>query len=163
MGVHQLRLAITLHSEVLSFGMDGKKKSTVLRPTTRKAPAIQTQVVARRMAGQPNSKIAKDLGMGVNTVKSIINLTDVDRMMQDGRIGAMERVPQALKTLDVRLEKNSESAAIWLLDKCFENEKPNGKRMSGDVTLNQTLQVLLRSEDKPIIEVKAEQEPAKTE
>jgi len=27
-----------------------------------------------------------------------------------------------LKTLDVRLEKNSENAALWLLDKCFDGK-----------------------------------------
>ena len=122
------------------------KKSTIFHKSTRKAPAIRNAVVAKRLAGEPNAKIARDLHMGVNTVKSIINLTDVDRMMEDGRVGAMERIPKALKTLDVRLEKNSESAAIWLLDKCFDNEKKSGKRMAGDVTLNQTLQVLLRSD-----------------
>jgi hypothetical protein len=122
------------------------KKSTVFHKSTRKAPAIRNAVVARRMAGQPNAKIARELEIGVNTVKSIINLTDVDRIMEDGRLGTMERIPAALKTLDVRLEKNSESAAIWLLDKCFDNQQPSGKRMASDLTLNQTLNVLLHSD-----------------
>jgi len=67
-------------------------------------------------------------------------------MMEDGRAGAMNRVPAALKTLDVRLEKNSESAALWLLDKCFDNQQPTGNRLASDVTLNQTLNVLLHSD-----------------
>ena len=133
------------------------KKSTVFHRSTRKAPAIKNAVVAKRLLGESNAKISRDLGIAVNTVKSIANITDVDRMMEDGRSGAMKRIPAALKTLDVRLEKNSESAALWLLDKCFDDNKISGKRMAGDVTLNQTLQVLLRSDDKPAettIEVK---------
>jgi hypothetical protein len=55
----------------------------------------------------------------------------------------MKRVPEALKTLDVRLEKNSESAALWLLDKCFDNNKVQGQRMTSDLTLNQAITVLL--------------------
>jgi len=124
-----------------------KKKSTILQRSTRKAPAIKNAVVARRLSGEPISKIAKDVGLAVNTVKSIINLTDVDKMMEDGRAGAMNRIPQALKTLDVRLEKNSESAAIWLLDKCFENQQQTGKKMASDTTLNQTLNILLHGDN----------------
>lgn len=124
-----------------------QKKPTVFRRSTRKAPAIKNAVVSRRLLGEPTAKIARDLGIAVNTVRNITNLTDVDSMMEDGRIGAMKRIPQALKTLDIRLEKNSESAAIWLLDKCFDANEKQGKRMSGDVTLNQTLQVLLRSDE----------------
>lgn len=125
-----------------------EKKSTsdIYRKSTRKAPAIKNAVVAKRLAGESNAKISRDLGIAVNTVKSIARLTDVDRMQEDGRIGAMQRIPKALQTLDVRLEKNSESAAIWLLDKCFENQQPTGKHLAGDLTLNQTLNVLLHSE-----------------
>lgn len=61
----------------------------------------------------------------------------------------MKRIPKALKTLDVRLEKNSENAALWVLDKCFDNNKVTGGRMTGDTVLNQTLNVLLRGETQP--------------
>jgi hypothetical protein len=123
-----------------------KTQSTVYRRSTRKAPAVKNAVVAKRLAGESTAKISRDLGIAVNTVRNITNLTDVDRMMEDGRAGAMNRVPAALKTLDVRLEKNSESAALWLLDKCFDNQQPTGNRLASDVTLNQTLNELLHSD-----------------
>ena len=37
----------------------------------------------------------------------------------------------ALQVLDVRLEKNSENAAIWLLDKCFDAKNASRKPEPG--------------------------------
>ena len=121
-----------------------ESNSSVFRKSTRKAPAIKNAVTAKRIAGQSNAQISRDLGIAVNTVKSIARLTDVDRMFEDGRLGTLQRIPEALKTLDVRLEKNSENAALWVLDKCFDNNKVTGQHMTGDTVLNQTLNVLLR-------------------
>lgn len=127
-----------------------QKKSSILRKSSRKSPAIKNEIVARRLMGQNKTQIARDLGIAKNTVSSVIELNDVDRMLEDGRIGTMQRVPEALKTLDVRLEKNSESAALWLLDKCFDNSKVQGNKMSADVVLNQTLNVLLKGNAEPV-------------
>jgi hypothetical protein len=121
----------------------------IKRKRSIKPPAVKNEVVARRSLGQTKTQIARDLGIAVNTVSSIVALSDIDAIMEDGRLGTMKRVPQALKTLDVRLEKNSENAALWLLDKCFEGKDLGSKRMVGDVTLNQTLQVLLRADETP--------------
>lgn len=132
--------------ELETLDVPKKKNNSAIRKSSRKPPAVRNEIVARRIAGQTKSQISRDLGVSINTVSSIIELSDVDKLMQDGRLGAMQRVPEALKTLDVRLEKNSESAALWLLDKCFENQQPTGKHLAGDLTLNQTLNVLLHSE-----------------
>ena len=125
------------------------KKNTVVRKRSIKPPAIQSEIIARRVSGQNKTRIARELGIAQNTVTSVLALNNVEAMFEDGRIGAMKRIPKALETLDVRLEKNSESAALWLLDKCFDDSKVTGKRMTGDVTLNQTLQVLLKGSDDP--------------
>jgi hypothetical protein len=90
---------------------------------SRKPQAIKTAVVAKRANGQNKSSIARDLQITTNCVTAIIEESDIDRILQDGQIETLRRVPAALKTLDIRLEKNSENAAIWLLDKCFDSKK----------------------------------------
>lgn len=133
---------------------------------SNKPPSVKASVVAKRVNGQSISAIARDVGISRPTVYTILDESDIDKVMADGRLGAMKRVPQALDVLDNRLDKNSESAAIWLLDKCFEGKQETGKRMSGDVTLNQTLQVLLGSGSAPnqqTIDVKTSEEKPKQE
>ena len=90
---------------------------------SRKAPSVKTAIILKRLQGQDKTSISKDLGVARNTVTTILEENDVDRIMQDGQVETLKRVPAALRTLDVRLEKNSENAAIWLLDKCFESSK----------------------------------------
>jgi transposase-like protein len=91
--------------------------------TSRKAPAIKRIVLAKRVQGQNITSIANDLGITRNTTRTIIAEANLDQIMQDGQIETLKRVPAALKTLDTRLEKNSENAALWLLDKCFEGKQ----------------------------------------
>jgi hypothetical protein len=114
-----------------------------------KPPSVKASVVAKRVGGQTITQIAHDLEISRPTVYAILDESNIDAALEDGRLGAMKRVPQALCVLDNRLDKNSESAALWLLDKCFDGKDLGNKRMVGDVTLNQTLQVLLRSDSTP--------------
>lgn len=123
-----------------------EEKKSVTPRRSNKAPSVKASVIAKRVQGQSIAAIARDVGISRPTVYAILDETDIDRMMKDGRLGVMQQVPEALDTLKVRLEKRSESAAIWLLDKCFENQQPTGKHLAGDLTLNQTLNVLLHSE-----------------
>lgn len=95
---------------------------------SRKAPALKTAVTLKRLQGQDKTSISRDLGIARNTVTAILEENDVERIMQDGQIETLRRVPAALRTLDARLEKNSENAALWLLDKCFESSKVQGKQ-----------------------------------
>lgn len=128
------------------------KKNSVFRKRTNKAPSVKNAVVARRASGQSNSKIARDLGIAVNTVKSIANLTDIDKILEDQAFQSAKLIPEAIRVAGVRLAKDSENMAIKVLENTIwpMNERLTGtKRMTGDVTLNQTLQVLLRS-DSPI-------------
>ena len=122
---------------------------TVKPRHSNKAPSVKAQVISKRIQGEPIAKIARDTGISRPTVYTIINEADLDTMFADGRVGVMKRVPQALQTLDVRLDKNSETAALWLLNKCFDNQQPTGNRLASDLTLNQTLNVLLHSDPAP--------------
>jgi hypothetical protein len=99
--------------------------------SSRKAPAIKRSVLAKRVQGQNITSIANDLGITRNTTRTIIAEANLDQIMQDGQVETLRRIPAALRTLDVRLEKNSENAAIWLLDKCFDGKKIAGKQEPG--------------------------------
>jgi hypothetical protein len=96
--------------------------------STIKSQAIQNAVIAKHVAGTSKLQISKDLQLAPNTVSSILDLSNVDEVMGDGRLQTLRRVPAALRTLDARLEKNSENAALWLLDKCFESSKIGSKQ-----------------------------------
>ena len=126
---------------------------------SRKPQAIKTAVVAKRANGQNKASIARDLQITSNCVTAIIEESDIDRIMQDGQIQTLSRVPAALQVLDVRLEKNSENAAIWLLDKCFDAKNASRKpepgltlaiqNLMGNVTV-QSAETKQPSEAKPI-------------
>lgn len=102
---------------------------------SNKPPSVKTAVIAKRIEGLPKLQIAKDLEISRPTVDAILAESNLDSLMEDGRIQAFRRIPAALQTLDVRLEKNSESAAIWLLDKCFDNAGKGAKPHDQGLTL----------------------------
>lgn len=107
----------------------------VIKPRlSRKAPAIKTAVTLKRLQGHDKTRISRELGIARNTVTAILEENDVERLMQDGQTEVLRRVPAALDVLDVRLEKNSENAAIWLLDKCFD-AKNSGRKPEPGLTL----------------------------
>jgi hypothetical protein len=123
---------------------------------TIKSQAIQNAVIAKHIGGTSKLQISKDLQLAPNTVSNILELSNVDEVMADGRLETLKRVPAALRTLDVRLEKNSENAAIWLLDKCFDGKKIAGKQEPG-LTLaiqnlmgNVTVQSVAQDQQKPL-------------
>jgi len=149
------------NSDALSNGLHAHPQPIPASKTrkSRKAPAVKTAVLAKRVQGQSITNIANDLGITRNTTRAIIDESNLDQLMEDGRIQTLNRVPAALKTLDVRLEKNSENAALWLLDKCFDSKqvasKPdpalvlNIQALMGNVTV-QSRQPQQVSEQKPI-------------
>jgi hypothetical protein len=116
---------------------------------SRKAPSVKTAIILKRLQGQDKSSISRDLGVARNTVTTILEENDVEQLMQDGQIETLRRVPAALRTLDARLEKNSENAALWLLDKCFDGKQISGKQPH--IELTQAIQVMFQ-QNQPVSE-----------
>lgn len=102
---------------------------------SRKAPSVKAAVISARVQGISKLQIARDLGMSKNTVNTIIEEANLDQIMEDGRLQTFTRLPAALKTLDARLEKNSENAALWLLDKCFDSSNKGARPHDTGLTL----------------------------
>lgn len=101
---------------------------------SRKPQAVKTAVIARMAQGENKSSIARDLQITRNCVTAIAEESNIEQVMQDAQLQTLSRVPAALQVLDVRLEKNSENAAIWLLDKCFD-AKNAGRKPEPGLTL----------------------------
>jgi H2-forming N5,N10-methylenetetrahydromethanopterin dehydrogenase-like enzyme len=126
---------------------DSAKKS-YLRKTSRKAPALKNNVIARRMAGEPKSKIARDLGMSVNTVASIIELSDIDKMLQSGQVESHRLIPKSISVVSNKLDVNDLDAAKFILSNTVFAERGNHKVSSPDTTINTALSVYVSTNDK---------------
>jgi|SRR5580704_3698424 transposase-like protein len=112
---------------------------------SNKSPAVKASVVAKRVSGESITQIARDLDITRPTVYAILNETNIDAMLKNQAIESANLIPEALRVARVRLAKDSETMAIETLKNTIWplQEKPHGKQMAGDVTLNQTLNVLL--------------------
>ena len=83
---------------------------------SRKAPAIQAAILAKRAIGTSKRQIAKEMQVSPNTVTSIIELSDFDAKLTDGRTLCAELIPASVRVVKHRLAQNSENAAFKLLE-----------------------------------------------
>ena len=83
---------------------------------SRKAPAIQAAILAKRAIGTSKRQIAKEMRISPNTVSSVIELSDFDSQLTSGRTLCAELIPSSVKVVKHRLAQNSETAAFRLLE-----------------------------------------------
>lgn len=95
-------------------------KAELRRPykpkTSRKAPATQNAILAKRAAGHSKAKISRDLGISPNTTTSILELNDFDRNLQTEQRESLRLIPRAIQVAHDRLAKGSENMAIHVLE-----------------------------------------------
>lgn len=82
---------------------------------SRKAPALKQEVVARRLAKQNKTFISEELGISRNTVTAILEESNTDRLVESGRLQVAGLIPESIRVVKHRLEKNSETAAFEVL------------------------------------------------
>jgi hypothetical protein len=82
---------------------------------SRKNPAIKTQVIAKYSQGQDKTSIAKDLKITRNTVRAIVNESDLDRHLSANQSVSLDLIPSAIKVAHDRLEKGSEAMSMYVL------------------------------------------------
>jgi hypothetical protein len=120
----------------------------VKRPRSIMAPSVKAAVLVSRANGISKRKIARDLHVSRPTIDVILKESNLDQQIESGRLGCANLIPKSIDVVNFRLEKNDLNAALAILNPLvLRNEQgATGKRMAGDLTLNQTLQVLLRSD-----------------
>ncbi len=77
-----------------------------------KSASIKSAVIARRVNGQSKNTISKDLGIGRNTVTTILKESNLEQAIADLQRESLGLVPKAITALHFRLDNYSESAAI---------------------------------------------------
>jgi hypothetical protein len=83
---------------------------------SRKPPAIKTAVLTRYSQGQDKASIGRDLGITRNTVRAIVNESDLDLHLSVNQTVSLELIPEAIRVAKVRLSKDSENMAIKVLE-----------------------------------------------
>lgn len=131
-------------------------------PRSRKPPAIKTAVILKRANGEDKTKIANDLGITRNTVRAILEESDIDRHLESGQIQIVQLIPEAIRVAKHRLAQNSENMAIKLLENTvLPIQGKAGKAgdpalvlaiqtLMGNVTVHTQEHTIESTQDKPI-------------
>ncbi len=83
----------------------------------RTPPDKAKRILGRKMAGQSHRKIAREEGVGKNTVTRILSREEYKGMMAGYRSVVLEElVPDAIRTLKHHLRKKSLSAGLRVLE-----------------------------------------------
>ncbi len=72
---------------------------------TNKSPQVQQAVIAKRLGGDSKRQIARDLGMGRNTVERILSESQVEAAVAQGRTQLVELVPKAMQLIEKAIEQ----------------------------------------------------------
>jgi|GEM_PF-2368091 len=87
-----------------------QRKGKMLTPKS-----VQDRVIARKMAGQSNRQIARQLGLHHGTVGKILSQAEVQMMLNEYRQCAIELVPKAIKVCSYRLDRKDGKIAVEVL------------------------------------------------
>jgi hypothetical protein len=77
--------------------------------------SVQDRVIARKLAGQSNRQIARQLALHHGTVGKILSQAEVQVMLNEYRQSAIELVPKAIKVCSYRLDRKDGKIAIEVL------------------------------------------------
>lgn len=72
---------------------------------TNKSPQAQQAVIAKRLSGDSKRQIARDLGMGRNTVDRILSESQVEAAVAQGRTQLVELVPKAMQLIEKAIDQ----------------------------------------------------------
>jgi predicted transcriptional regulator len=75
----------------------------------------KTAVLAKTMAGESKSQIAEDLGITRDTVRRILNESELANLVLEGKTGVYMLIPKAVKALEKALDKGDTGEAKIIL------------------------------------------------
>jgi len=87
-----------------------ERKGKMLTPKS-----VQDRVIARKLAGQSNRQIARQLALHHGTVGKILSQAEVQVMLNEYRQSAINLVPKAIKVCSYRLDRKDGKIAIEIL------------------------------------------------
>lgn len=78
-------------------------------------------------------------------------MTDIDRMIEDGRLSASKLIPKGFQAIEYHLEKNNLRAAEFIIGNTVfsEHKASEARPMRSDVNLLQTIQLLVNPPKEP--------------
>jgi hypothetical protein len=82
-----------------------------MMPTHKSAP-VQQAVIAKRLQGESKRQIARDLGMGRNTVDRILSESQIEAAVAQGRSRLVELVPKAIQLIGLAIEQGLEADEV---------------------------------------------------
>lgn len=133
---------------------DVPEKKTVKRKYNRIPPSVKTEIVARRVQKQQITTIAREMQISRPTVYKVLDETNIDAMLESGRLGIAKLIPKAIDVVDKRLDKGSESAAFGVLNGIgvIGKDAVQGKsaHLQADVHLQVAVQTLLGTKENEI-------------
>jgi predicted transcriptional regulator len=81
---------------------------------SKKKQVVKNAVVAKAIAGESKSKIAEDLGITRNTVRRILNETEINQFVGQGKSTLFELIPQAAEIYAAKVRANPDEAKDFL-------------------------------------------------
>jgi len=111
-----------------------------------------------RGMGTSKAKIAKELGIAVNTVTNVLELNDFDRQLTDGKALCAPLIPKAVSALDKQLSKgDGELGRKFLNDMGVIGERALGGKQPVQIELSQAIGIMFKQTQpvsgEPAIEV----------
>ncbi len=92
-----------------------EEKKPYLVPQSNKEPAVKAQVIARKLAGESNSKIGRDLGIARQTVAVILAESELGDYIRDAKENFLNAIPIAAYNLIESVKSGSVASSITLL------------------------------------------------
>jgi hypothetical protein len=112
------------------------KKVSGYKPKRSTKPAtIKNAIIARRASGESKAQIARELDIATNTVSSILELSDFERMRENGDLATHKLIPKSVAVLDTRLDLVDLDAAKYVLSNTIFSER-NGRRSTTPADVN---------------------------
>lgn len=125
----------------------GQAPKPVKRKYNRIPPSVKTEIVARRVNKQQITTIAREMEISRPTVYKVLDETNIDAMLESGRLGIARLIPKAIDVVDARLGKGSESAAFGVLNGIGvigkDSFQSKSMHLQTDVCLQVAIQTLL--------------------
>lgn len=112
---------------------------------SRKAPAIQSAILAKRAVGTSKRQIAKQMQISPNTVTSVLELNNFDAQLTEGRALCSVLIPESVRVVKHRLAQNSETAAFRVLEGLgVLGDKAIGSKQPVQIELSQAIGIMFK-------------------